>query len=141
VHGHDELAKQKVARFVDQLDLTPVILHEQPSEGKTVIEKLETHSAVDFAVVLLTPDDVGYPADQQNQAKPRARQNVILELGLFLGTLGRNRVCALYKGNVEIPSDYLGVVYVQMDDAEGWKLSLAREIRQAGVDVDLNKVI
>ncbi len=141
VHGHDELAKNQVARFVSQIGLEPVILHEQPSGGRTVIEKLETHIDVDFALVLLTPDDIGHAKKHPEEAKPRARQNVILELGLLLGALGRNRVCALYKGEMEIPSDYQGVVYVSMDDAESWRLLVAREIRQAGLEVDLNKVI
>ena len=141
VHGHDELAKNQVARFLSQLGLAPVILHEQPSGGRTIVEKLEAHIDVEFAVVLLTPDDVGYSKDRPEEAKPRARQNVILELGLFLGVLGRSRVCALYKGDMEVPSDYQGVVYVRMDDADGWKLLVAREMRQAGLEIDLNKVI
>jgi len=79
VHGHDELAKQTIARFITQLDLTPIILHEQPNQGRTIIEKLEAHTSVDFAVVLLTPDDIGYSvADESNKSK-RARQNVLLE--------------------------------------------------------------
>lgn len=141
VHGHDELVKQSVARFLEKLNLNPVILHEQPNQGKTLIEKLETHSAlVDFAVVLLTPDDKGYPANEPEKIRDRARQNVILELGLFVGILGRGRVCALYKGDLEIPSDYAGVVYIPLDESDGWKLSLAREIKQV-IDIDLNKAI
>jgi len=141
VHGHDELAKQTVARFVSQLDLTPIILHEQPNKGRTIIEKLEAHTSVDFAIVLLTPDDIGYPANDKSKKSTRARQNVLLELGLFIGVLGRSRVCALYKRGVEIPSDYQGVLFTPMDDAGAWKLSLAREIKQAGVDIDMNKAL
>ena len=141
VHGHDELAKQTVARFVSQLDLKPIILHEQPNRGKTIIEKLESHSLVDFSVVLLTPDDIGYPANDESKKTKRARQNVILELGLFLGVLGRERVCALYTGDVEIPSDYQGVLFIPMDDAGAWKLTLAREMKQAGIGIDMNKAI
>ncbi len=141
VHGHDELAKENVARFISKLDLEPIILHEQPSGGKTIIEKLEAHILVDFAVVLLTPDDVGYPAGDEAQKKKRARQNVILELGLFLGVLGRKRVCALHKGDVEIPSDYQGVIFIPMDDAGAWKMLLAGEIKKAGINFDMNKVI
>ncbi len=141
VHGHDELLKQSVARFLEKLDLTPVILHEQPNQGKTLIEKLEKHSAmVDFAVILLTPDDKGHTANEPAKIHHRARQNVILELGLFVGILGRNRVCAVYKGNLEIPSDYDGVAYIPLDKNDGWKLSLAREIKQV-IDIDLNKAI
>lgn len=141
VHGHDELAKQTVARFISQMNLEPIILHEQPTGGKTIIEKLLSHSGVPFAVVLLTPDDVGHPLGHTDQARPRARQNVIMELGLFLGAIGRERVCALCKGDLEIPSDYHGVIYVQMDPAGAWKLTLAREMKQAGVSIDMNRAI
>lgn len=141
VHGHDEAAKEAVARFLLQLDLEPVILHEQANKGRTVIEKFEVHTDVDFAVILLTPDDVGRADDGSDEPRARARQNVIFELGYFIGKLGRSRVCALHKGNVEILSDYKGVVYVSMDDSGGWRLLLAREITAAGIDVDLNDTL
>jgi len=67
VHGHDESATQTVGRFISQLDLTPIILHEQPNKGLTIIEKLEAHTLVDFAVVLLTPDDIGYPVNDESK--------------------------------------------------------------------------
>lgn len=140
VRGHDDAAKEQVARFLTKLDLEPIILHEQPSGGRTIVEKLEAHSAVAFALVLLTPDDIGHPKDQPENASLRARQNVILELGLFLGALGRSRVCALYKGDdMEIPTDYQGVIYVPMDGS--WQLVVAREMKHTGVDIDLNKAI
>ncbi len=139
VHGRDESARKNVASFLRQLELEPIILHEQPNEGRTIIEKFERHADVGFVVVLLTPDDVGGPAGRDNDLKPRARQNVILELGFFLGKLGRKRVCPLVKGNVERPSDYDGVVYIEMDDAEGWKTELIRELKAAGFDVDANR--
>jgi predicted nucleotide-binding protein len=96
---------------------------------------------VDFTVVLLTPDDVGSLVSAPSTLKSRARQNVVFELGLFIGALGRNKVCALYKGDVELPSDYQGVLYVPMDEAGGWKLLLAREMRHSGLDVDMNKAV
>ena len=141
VHGHDEAAKESVARFVSRLGLDPIILHEQPNAGRTIIEKLERHLDVEFAVVLLTPDDIGTVATAPDETRPRARQNVVLELGLFLGALGRSRVCALHKGNVELPTDYDGVIFVPMDDAGGWRLLLAREIKQSGMRVDLNQAM
>ena len=138
VHGHDEGAKEAVARFISKLGLNPIILNEQPNAGNTIIEKFEASSEeVSYAVVLLTPDDMGYPKDRQEEIKPRARQNVILELGYFVAKLGRSRVCALYKGDVEIPSDYLGVIYLKMDS--NWHLSLAKEIKHVINDIDLNK--
>ena len=138
VHGRDEAAKEAVARFLTKLDLEPIILHERPNQGRTVIEKFEGSADVDFAVVLLTPDDIGQPADRSDEPKPRARQNVIFELGYFVGRLGRSRVCALHKGGVEILSDYDGVLYVSMADPQSWKPLLAREIKAGGIDVDIN---
>lgn len=139
VHGHDEAARETVARFIDKLGLNPIILHEKPNAGRTIIEKFERNANVSFAVVLLTPDDVGYPKDHPDQASPRARQNVIFELGYFLGRLDRAKVCALHKGNVEILSDYHGVIYISMDSGGAWKILLAKEIREAGIEIDLNK--
>ena len=141
VHGHDEGAKQATARFIGQLELKPIILHEQPNGGRTIIEKFEDYSDVGFAVVLLTPDDKGYPKDSPGAVENRARQNVILELGYFLGKLGRGNVCALYKSGVVIPSDYSGVLYIEMDNKGAWRMELAKEIKHAGIEVDLNKTV
>lgn len=139
VHGHDDAAKEAVARFLERLGIEAIVLHEKPTEGRTVIEKLEHYADVDFAVVLLTPDDVGGPkADADRQLRDRARQNVILELGYFVGRLGRKNVCALYKGALELPSDYLGVVYVPLDSGGGWRLQLAKELKSAKFTVDMN---
>jgi predicted nucleotide-binding protein len=131
VHGHDGASKQAVARCLEQLKLEPVILHEHPNARRTVIEKFEAYSDVRFAVVLLTPDDV---AGRQR----RARQNVILELGFFLGKLGRKGVCPLYQQGVELPSDIAGVVYVALDEHGAWRLKLAQELKAAGIEIDLN---
>jgi predicted nucleotide-binding protein len=141
VHGHDSASKDSVARFLYQLGVEPIILHEQASQGNTVIEKFERHSDVHFAVVLLTPDDLGSSALRPAEALPRARQNVIFELGYFVGRLGRQRVCALHKGNVEIPSDYHGVAYLSLDDAGAWKLSLVRDMKAAGFGLDMNRAL
>lgn len=138
VHGRDDGAKETVARFLTSLGLNPVILHEQPNQGRTIIEKFEEYSKVGFAIVLLTPDDTGAARDELGQSQLRARQNVILELGFFLGKLGRHRTCALLKEDVEIPSDYRGVLYINMDGQGAWKSELVRELRGAGLDVDTN---
>jgi predicted nucleotide-binding protein len=141
VHGRDEYTKIIAARFLEKLGLNVVILHEQPDKGRTVIEKLIDHSAVMYAVVLLTADDIGGLMSEQHTLSPRARQNVIFEMGFFIGKLGRNRVCALHKG-VELPSDLHGLLYISMDDPMGqWQLSLARELREAGFAIDLNKML
>lgn len=144
VHGHDNEAKLIVARFIEHCGLRPVILHEEADEGRTVIEKFEETSNVAFAIVLLTPDDVGAlapAAGADPSLQPRARQNVILELGYFLGKLGRKGVCALRRGDVEIPSDFAGVIYTPLDANEGWKFTLARELKRAGLEVDLERVL
>lgn len=142
VHGHDEALLQEAARFLEHLDQHVIILREQPNQGRTIIEKFEDYSDVGFAVVLLTPDDRGGPrATLYDEQQPRPRQNVILELGYFLGRLGRTRVCCLYRDGVEVPSDYSGVVYVKLDSEGGWRLRLAREIKAAGLPVDMNKAL
>ena len=137
IHGRDEEAKQTVARFLEKVRLKPVILHEQPNEGRTIIEKIEAHTQVGFAVVLLTPDDVGSLKNEERNSKPRARQNVIFEFGYFIGKLDRKRVCALIKGDVEKPSDYDGVLYLSLDK-DGWKMKLFEELKAAGMPVDPN---
>jgi predicted nucleotide-binding protein len=141
VHGHDDGTKDSVARFLEKLNLRPIILHEQPNEGMTIIEKFEYHSKAGFAVVLLTSDDIGYARNKPKEKKPRARQNVIFELGYFIGALGRNKVCALYKDGVEIPTDYQGILYVPVDSGGNWRLQLAKEIKKAGMAIDLNKAL
>jgi len=141
VHGHDEAAKEAVARFLQRLDLNPVILHEQPNVGRTIIEKFETYANVGFAVVLLTADDVGASREKPGDLSPRARQNVIFEMGFFVGRLGRSRVCVLYQEGVELPSDVEGLLYVPWDGKGAWRLELAREIKASGIDVDLNRAV
>ena len=141
VHGTDDGAKETVARFLTKLGLEPVVLHEQPNQGRTIIEKFEEYAQVAFAVVLLTPDDIGGRHGQSDGLQPRARQNVILELGFFLGKLGRRGTCALLKEDVEIPSDYDGVLYISMDDQRAWQMALVRELKEAGLDVDANRLL
>ena len=139
VHGRDNETKETVARFLEHLGLKPIILHERPNQGRTIIEKFEQHAQVGFAIALLTPDDVGGLNKNGDNLRPRARQNVIFEFGYFIGRLSRNRVCALTKGDVEIPSDYDGVVYIPLDDSGGWKMNLFKELKNAGIDVDANR--
>lgn len=141
VHGHDPAAKEAAARFLMKLDFKPVILHEQPNGGRTLIEKFETYADVAFAVVLLTPDDVGYSKAKPAEMHDRARQNVVFELGFFIGKLGRDKVCALVTGDVEKPSDFHGVAYVTMDAGSGWKMDLARELNAAGLTFDATKLL
>lgn len=139
VHGRDEAAKEQVARVIDRSGLRAVILHEQPNAGKTIIEKFEKHgNAAGFAVVIATPDDLGrLREDAPEKSRSRARQNVIGEMFWFAGRLGRDKVCVLVKGDVEMPSDVAGVGYTPLDDHGGWKSKLLQELEAAGY-ADLN---
>ena len=140
VHGHDEAVRETVARFIQGLGLEPIILHERTNKGRTIISKFREEAAdVAFAVVLMTPDDKGAKADAEG-LNPRARQNVVFELGFFIGALGPEKVSALTKGRLEKPSDFDGVVYISMDDGH-WKIELARELKAAGIDIDYNLVM
>lgn len=144
VHGHNEEMKINVARVVEKLSLEPIILHELANKGQTIIEKFTDHANVSFAIVLLSADDVGHSIMEEYQSKKfRARQNVILELGFFLGKLGRERVAVLFetKSEFEFPSDYYGVLYIPYDKAGRWKFDLVRELKACDFDVDANSVI
>jgi predicted nucleotide-binding protein len=141
VRSIDRALLEQTARFLEKLEIEPVILFEQPGAGRTIIEKLEQNSDVGTAVVLLTPDDVGKAARDSAEARPRARQNVVLELGYFVGRLGRGKVAVLYDESVDLPTDYRGVEYIKVDAEAAWKLKLARELKQAGVPLDMNKAV
>lgn len=140
VHGHNETVKQTVARTLESIGLTPVILAEQPDKGRTVIEKFEKEgNDVGFAVVLLTADDKG----RKNKARTmqsRARQNVVFEMGYFMALLGRERVMLLLQPGVEEPSDLKGVVYTQLDKEGAWKYRLVKELREQGYDASTDSI-
>lgn len=144
VHGHDELSKSQVARFVEHLELKPIILHEKASSGKTIIEKIEEYSNVGFGIVIYTACDVGNSKNEAESIEllnPRARQNVVFEHGYLIGKIGRSNVCALVKGEIETPNDMSGVVYVNMDEGQAWQLKIAKEMKKAGYSIDLNNLI
>jgi predicted nucleotide-binding protein len=145
VHGHDDLAKNEVARFIEKLGLEPIILHEQANGGKTIIEKIEDYTNVDFGIVIYTPCDVGAKAKANVldtlDLQPRARQNVVFEHGFLNGKLGRHNVCALVKNNLEKPNDISGLVYVDMDNAGAWKMSLAKDLKKSNYYIDMNKLV
>lgn len=139
VHGHDTEVKEAVAYVITKLGLEPVILSEESNSGKTIIEKLECYGKVGYAIILLTPCDKG-KAVTEKMYKLRARQNVIAEMGFFIGLLGRDRVSVIRRGNIEMPSDFIGLGYISYDNTS-WKFDLARELKSVGYDVDANKLI
>lgn len=140
VHGHNNEIKQTVARTVEQLKLKPIILHEQSEQGRTIIEKFEKNSSdVNFAIILLTNDDEG-KSKKETTFKNRARQNVVFEMGYFIGKLGRQRVFLLLENGVDKPGDLDGIVYVPIDNSEGWKLKLVRELKEAGYNVSADNL-
>ena len=137
VHGHGESVNQEVARTIEKLGLEAIILREQPNVGKTIIEKFEDYAKdVSFAVIILTADE-----KMEGVSQFRARQNVIFEMGYFMGALGRKNVMCLLQENVEKPGDIDGVVYTLIDKAGVWKYSLVKELKASGYDVDANKVL
>ena len=142
VHGRDNLAKIDVARFLEHMGLEPVILHEQASCGKTIIEKIEEYTDVGYGIVLYTPCDKGGLENcKESELKHRARQNVVFEHGYLIGKLGRDKVCALMKDDVEYPNDISGVLYIKYQDNDVWKLELSKELKRVGYSVDLNKLV
>jgi len=140
VHGHNNEVKLEVARFIEKIGFEPIILHEQASGSKTIIEKIEAYSDVGFGVVIYTPCDIGAKKIESPDLRGRARQNVVFEHGFLIGKLGRQNVCSLVKGELETPNDISGIVYTSMDSTN-WQLELAKELRAADYAVDMNKVI
>jgi hypothetical protein len=139
VHGRDNDAKNEVARFLSKIGLEEIILHERPNQGRHLLTKFQEESdGASFAVVLMTPDDEGGLPGVTPQK--RARQNVVFELGFFIGRMGAPRVAALFKGDIEKPSDFDGVGYIQLDPVGAWKGLLARELKAAKMPFDAAKV-
>lgn len=141
VHGHDLERREVVRRFLETVtDRDVVVLADQPNRGQDILGKLLSHAqrAV-FAVVLLTPDDDG-AKHGVGTLSPRARQNVVFELGLFIGLLGRDRVAALNDTSIELPTDFSGVAYIPVN-GESWQIELARELKTAGISVSLDKAL
>lgn len=140
VHGHDSALLNDVARFISSCDLEPIILDEQPSKGQTIIEKLESNTDVNFAIVLYTPCDIGNKKTNDTM-NLRARQNVIFEHGYTVAKLGRKNVCALLKDELELPTDISGIIYIKVDEHGAWKTKLVKEIIAAGLKINTEKFI
>lgn len=139
VHGHNDGIKYEVAQTLNKLGLTPIILHEQVSENKTIIEKIENFSDVKFAIIILSDDDHGN-SKKSTELNPRARQNVVFEMGYFMGILGRKNVCCIVNnGDLEKPSDINGIVYLNYNG--NWLLDLTKELDNAGFELEMNNLL
>lgn len=136
VHGHDGALKESVARVIEKQKIEAVILSEQANRGRTIIEKFENYSDVGGAICLFTADDIGR-AKKEPIDNTRARQNVVLETGYFMGKLGRDHVVILADDGIEMPSDLSGVVYT---NTENWKIDLLKELKAMGYTIDFNKL-
>lgn len=136
VHGHNGELKQSVARIVEKQGIEAIILSEQVNQGRTIIEKFEEYSEVDGAICLFTSDDTG-KAKGESTDRLRARQNVVLETGYFMGKLGRNHVVILSDDGIEMPSDLSGVVYT---NTSNWEIELLKEMKFMGYNIDFNKL-
>lgn len=144
VHGHDYHLKIELEVFLSHIGLKPIVLHREADAGKTIIEKFESNSDVAYVFILLTPDEIAYTADQANildterKKEFRARPNVIFEFGYFIAKLGRNRVCAIHKGEVIIPSDLSGFIYKQVNSTiEEIGFALIKELKTAGLEIEI----
>jgi predicted nucleotide-binding protein len=142
VHGRDDARKYELMRLLNRtVENDAVVLHEQVNSGATVLEKFEQHAQMaSFAVVLLTADDEGRLRATSDDLKPRGRQNVIFELGIFVGLLGRARVAVLKDADVEIPSDLGGLAYISLDPGGAWRHDLLKELEAAGIKVDFGRI-
>jgi predicted nucleotide-binding protein len=139
LHGHDP-ARDELAAFLMKLGLRPIILEQQGHAGRTILEQLEAHiRSADYAVALFTGDDEGHVAGRPELKKARARQNCVLELGLCLGVLGRERIAILYRDGVELPSDLQGLLYIPFNRVADVRLQLVQAMKHAGLDIDANR--
>lgn len=135
IHGHDNELKTEVQLLLTRAGVNNIVLHEQPDKGRNIIDKLvEESNNSNYAIALLSPDDI------LNDGSKRARQNVILEVGYFIGQLGKERVRLLKKGNIEIPSDLQGVLYEQHDPTGSWKMKICKELIAVGIHVDMETI-
>lgn len=159
VHGRDHTPMKELKTMLYEFGLKPIVLHEQPSGSRTIVEKLEKYSDVGYAFVILTPDDVTLNKFDdvlrklrtkeefemrvskrafESMIERRARQNVVLEFGYFMGLLGRNKVCCLHKGDIELPSDMHGIVYIPFEETvKEVEVKIIKELTEAGYEIKL----
>ena len=136
IHGHDEQLKTEVQLLLERAGVRNVVLHEQPDKGRTIIDKLvEESQKSNYAIALFSPDD------KLDDGSNRARQNVILEVGYFMGKLGKERIRLLINGDIEIPSDLQGILYEKYDKKGAWKMKILKELQAIGIFVDFDNVL
>lgn len=141
IHGRDEEKNSAVTEFLKKLDLDLINPPDESDSGLYLIEQFERHSVVDFAVILLTGDDIAYPKGKSKEPKPRPSQNVIFGLGFLIGRLRKNVVCGLFEEGLDLPSEYERSIFIPYDKGGLWKLLLARAMKKAKIDIDMNNAI
>ena len=143
VYGHDIDAREELELILRRVKANPIILQNLPGKGDTLIEKLESLTDADFACVLLTPDDVGAAKCKRDKVRPRARQNVVLELGMVLSRLGRRRVAILVKGDeIEKPSDIDGLIHISFTDRVSEAgTELGATLQEAGFNINVRDLL
>lgn len=144
VHGHDHAALEQLELVLRRLGLDPFILQNNDGETRTLIEALEKriYNEAAFGIVLMTPDDFGYTKNKTNEDRqPRARQNVILEMGMIMASLGRDKMVILKKGNLELPSDVNGIIYLEFNEhVKEIAVKLANRMKGAGIPIAENLI-
>lgn len=136
IHGHDNDLKREVELLLTDAGVNHIVLNEQPDRGRAIIDKmLDETKYSGYAIALLTPDDITEHGDK------RARQNVIFEIGYFLGRIGKERIRMIVKDNIEIPSDLGGILYEKYDSKGAWKIKLLKEMQAVGIYVDIQNAI
>lgn len=147
VHGRAEAPRLEVENLIRRAtNVEPIVLADRIGGGAvTLIEKLEEHLGVGspaaFALIIMTGDDVGRLLEEGEEDRPRARQNVVLELGYAMGALGRRRVAILHEDGLELPSDIAGVAYYPLDPAGAWRTRILGELQAAGITVDARTLL
>ena len=139
VYGHDDTMLNAVVRYLTKLEIKYILLEDIPNKGNTIIEKIEKNSNVNYAIILFSPDDHLVLVDEVNKQREeiyRVRQNILIELGIFIGKLGRDRTCTIFKKpevdkKFDMPSDYQGVAWIAYDD--NWKDKLIDELKAAQI--------
>lgn len=139
VHGHDTATREEIRRFLEgSTGRKVIVLTDQPNQGRDLLGKLLAHAeSASYAVMLLTPDDEG--GMKGEEPRPRARQNVVFELGLFVGLLGRERVAALHTPSIELPTDFFRVAYIDL--TYSYQIELAKELNAAGIEAPVDRTL